>query len=118
MISYPVYKLLHLFSVIFFVALLSLQIFLNEKHKKIAIFSGILSLFVLIGGMGLLARLGISHRGGWPLWAIIKLLIWIALGIAFPILIKRTPKLKSLLWYPLVILVLLAVYSAVFKPGM
>ncbi len=116
MISYEIYKTLHLFSVIFFIATLALQIYLNQKHKKIAIYSGILSFLVLLGGFGLLARIGISHREGWPLWAVLKLVIWLILAIGFPITLKRKPSLVSKLWVPLSLLVLAAVYSAVFKP--
>lgn len=116
MISYSFYKLVHLFSVIFFLALISLQISIPEKNKKLSIYSGILSLFVLVGGMGLLARLGISHGGGWPLWASLKLFIWLLIAVTFPIFIKRMPKYKVYLWYPLIILALVAIYLAVYKP--
>jgi hypothetical protein len=116
MISYSNYKIIHLFSIIFFLALISLQISLPEKNKKLSIFSGILSLLTLIGGMGLLARLGISHKGGWPWWASIKLIIWFLIAAGFPIIIKRSPKLKPYLWYPLVGLVFIAIYLAVIKP--
>jgi uncharacterized membrane protein SirB2 len=116
MISYDIYKILHVFSVVFFISVLGIQIFLAEKNKKLSIFSGILSLFVLVGGMGLLARLGVSHQGGWPMWATIKLVIWFLIAAGFPIILKRSPKLKPYLWYPLVGLVFIAIYLAVIKP--
>jgi hypothetical protein len=115
MISYEFYKVLHVFSVIGFIALLYLQLNLDHKDKKMAIFSGILTLLVLTGGMGLLARLNISHSHGWPLWAKLKLTIWLLLGIGVPVINKRFPQFKRMASRVLFLMVLLAVILAVYK---
>ena len=53
------------------------------RRRQSLIASGVLSLIVLTGGMGLLARLGY----GWPVWVFGKLACWLVLsalaGIAF-----------------------------------
>jgi uncharacterized membrane protein SirB2 len=51
--------------------------------------TGISSFIILVGGMGLLARLGISHKEGWPLWAYLKLGFWLIIVALVPILSKK-----------------------------
>lgn len=115
MISYEFYKVLHVFSVIGFVSLLYFQLNLDHKDKKMAIFSGIFTLLVLTGGMGLLARLNISHTHGWPLWVKLKLTIWLLLGLGIPVINKRFPQFKRIASRGLFFIVLLAVILAVYK---
>ncbi len=86
----------------------------HASRKLIGALHGTALLIILVGGFGLLARLGFG--GGMPLWAIAKLLIWLALG-AMPALLYRMPgKAKPLLFVTL-ILAGLAAWTAVYKPG-
>ena len=54
-----------------------------ERRKATLMWSGILSLLMLTGGFGLLAR--VVH--GWPVWVLIKMVCWLGLsavaGMAF-----------------------------------
>ncbi len=63
-----------------------------KRRKKALMLTGILSLVMLVGGFGLLARLNF----GWPGWIIAKILCWVVLsalaGLAF-----RKPKAAGLL---------------------
>lgn len=122
MLSYQFYLVLHLVGI--FLILVPLGgIALHtinggtrdyQARKWAAITHGIGLLIALVGGFGLLARLGIVR--GWPAWVWVKLVIWFALG-AFPILLYRARALSKLWWFLIVFLAGLAAYMAVFKPN-
>ena len=105
MISYPVYKVVHLLGI--FMVLLSLGGTLlwfgtggsrNHSWRRfMAITHGAGLLLALVGGFGLLARLGTVH-GGLPGWVWAKLGIWTVLGGALA-LVSRLPRLAQLLWW-------------------
>ena len=71
-------------------------------------------LLVLVSGFGLLARLGLAQ--GMPVWAYVKLGVWGAFALAISLL-KRKGQLGWPLYSLLVIIYLVAVYSAVYKPA-
>lgn len=77
-----------------------------------AITSGIGMLLSLVGGFGLLAVL----KYGWPLWVLVKLVIWILLG-AMIVVINRKPNLSQVWWWSTVILGMIALYMVILKPG-
>lgn len=79
-------------------------------RKKAFITHGLGMILALVAGFGLLAPMD-----GFPLWAILKVLIWIALG-AFVSLIKRKPEGTSLYWWGSIVLAIAAAYLALFKP--
>ena len=89
MISYSIYKIVHLLGVM--MVFLSLggvimhAINGGEKEhswrKPVAITHGIGLLLALVGGFGLLARLGVMH-GTLPGWVLAKLGIWFVFGEA------------------------------------
>jgi len=122
MISYSIYKIVHLLGV--------LAIFLSlggvatnaingggrghAWRKPIAITHGIGLLFSLIGGFGLLARLGIVH-GGLPGWVIAKLAIWFVFAGLIGVMIRK-PNWAKLLWPVILVLGGLAAYLAGYKP--
>ena len=86
----------------------------HSWRKPIAITHGIGLLLSLVGGFGLLARLGIVH-GGLPGWAILKLFIWV-LFAALIGLIPRKPQLAKPLWILIILLGAIAAYLAGSKP--
>lgn len=77
-----------------------------------AITSGIGLLFLLVGGFGLQAKM--MH--GWPIWIIIKIVIWIALG-GLIVLINRKPAFAQWLWWATLLLGISAVTLGLYKPG-
>lgn len=87
--SYEFYKVLHVFSVIIFAILGMMAIYKDKLPKAAKITLGTFSLLVLVGGMGLLARIGVSHGQGFPTWVSIKIVIWLALAALFGIISKR-----------------------------
>lgn len=107
-----IYSLIHVFSIL----MLSGSIFYiaanPQKHKKAKMMSitGILGLLALVGGFGLIAKLGYSYTAG---WVIVKAVVWLFLmalaGMAF-----RKP--KGFVLSSLVVAVAIAVYMVYFKP--
>ncbi|HSG30913.1 MAG TPA: hypothetical protein VLB82_05140 [Thermodesulfobacteriota bacterium] len=120
MISYETYKVLHVAAVFFLLFSLSTYlIVINsniEKFKKLAgIMHGISMFIVLLGGFGLLARLGIIHGMDWPPWVWGKLVIWVIMG-GMTFFIKKLQPQAAILWFTVPILAIIAVYFAVYKP--
>lgn len=121
MISVAVYKNIHLIGV--FMVLMALGGMLLHRinggmqqhawRKPVAITHGVGLLLVLLGGFGMLARLGIFWP--WPGWVTVKVIIWIVLG-ALVTLIFRKPTLAKPLWWMTIVLAGLAAYLAGNKP--
>ena len=119
MFPYAAYKVLHIAGVFFLLFSLASYIVLSqnslEKGKKLAsIFHGISLFIVLLGGFGLLARLGITGSD-WPAWVWMKLIVWILLGLSLYI-IKKIPSISHVMWFVIPILAIISVYLAVYKP--
>lgn len=51
--------------------------------------TGIMLFFVLLGGMGLKK---FAAPGHWPLWINVKLVIWLFVGLAGHVVVKRFPQ--------------------------
>lgn len=119
--SYPFYKVLHLFGI--FMVLMSLggialhmanggaRQFMNRKW--IGMLHGVGLLIALIGGFGLLARLGLTK--GFPSWIWGKLAIWLFLGFV-PALFYRRPQMAKTLWLAVFVLAVVSASLAVYKP--
>ena len=96
--SYETYKILHLIGVFsLFLALGALLIQGNNKQtkKNLMMLHGIAVLILFVTGFGLLARLDIFRDI--PTWAILKIGIWLILGIVIPILLSLKFN-KTWLW--------------------
>jgi hypothetical protein len=122
-VPYELYRLIH-FAGIFltFLALggLTLRALTGGGEavlaRRIALASHGFGLFlVLLGGFGMLARLG--PHGAMGTWVWIKLGVWLVLGAAV-VVAKRLPKASTLLWALLPVLGLVAAWSAQSKPGL
>ena len=118
--SYEVYKVLHVFSVILtFSVLGGLALHAanggtresNSMAKLTGILHGVGLLMILVGGFGLLARLGTGF-GGW-VWA--KIAIWLVVGASAAV-IKRSPSLSRMLLWLLPVLAGVAAWLAINKP--
>lgn len=113
--STQVYQLLHLISGFLLVAT-TFQAFAAptpERRRKTLIVSGVLTLLVLVGGFGLLARFGYD----WDTWVFIKIAAWLVVsslaGIAF-----RRPALARPLSIVCAVAVAIAVWAVYYKPGL
>ncbi len=121
MISYAVYKVMHLVGVLMvFLALggvVTNAVVDGRKHvgwrRSIAITHGVGMLLSLVGGFGLLARLGLVQ--GLPGWVWVKLAIWLFLGLTIGVL-ARKPAWAKPLWVLVLLLGGVSAYLAGSKP--
>jgi hypothetical protein len=119
--SYEVYKILHLTGIILIfsglVGLLTVKMsngIVEGKTKSLIFMShGIGLLLALVGGFGLLARLGLARDI--PNWVFGKLAIWLILGGAIAI-VKRKGQLGWPIFAGLILLFIAAAYLAILKP--
>ena len=82
-----------------------------ETRKKVMIITGIASLFVLIGGFGLQAKLSV----GWPGWFVVKMVCWLALSALAGIGYRRRGAAGTLSAVA-VIIAIVAVLMVYLKP--
>ena len=122
MISYSVYKIVHLVGV--------MMVFLSvggaamhaingggRQHswrRPLAITHGFGLVLALIGGFGLLARIGVVH-GSLPGWVIAKLAIWLLFAVMIGLVIRKQTWAKSI-WIVTLLLGGAAAYLAGSKP--
>lgn len=118
--SYFAYKWIHLVGV--FMVLVSFGSLVvvhslapsDEKWRRLgAITNGIGLVVVLVAGFGLMARLGLSTA--FPVWLLLKLLIWLLFGVLMMVASRRS-ELAGVLWWSSLILAALAAYLALYKP--
>ncbi|HSF32973.1 MAG TPA: hypothetical protein VLK82_21185 [Candidatus Tectomicrobia bacterium] len=121
MIAILVYKNLHLIGVFMILVALGGVILQQiqaapRQHtwrRPVAITHGIGMVLVLVGGFGMLARLGIFWP--WPGWIVGKIIIWLVLGLLIAV-IGRAPALAKPLWWISIALAAIAAYLALNKP--
>ena len=87
---------------------------LPENRRKTVIISGLLSLVMLVGGFGLVARL---YDNQWHVFILIKLGCWLGLA-AMAGLAYRKPAQVRTMAYISRLLVLVAVWAVYFRPFM
>ncbi len=111
------YRVLHISSIIFFFAGFG-GAMLSDKNSKInKIITGISSLLILVAGMGLIkAALGLGHGDKWPGFLHAKMTIWFLLVVGAPILSKRLTKFRTLAFYGVLLLGVMATYIIIYKP--
>ncbi|MES2306744.1 MAG: hypothetical protein V4558_14670 [Gemmatimonadota bacterium] len=123
MISYGIYKIVHLsgmfllFTILGGIALHVLNGGTRESNvgRKLAgALHGVALFVILLGGFGMLARLGMV-RGAFPGWIWAKLTIWVILGV-FGTLPYRRPEVAKVYLFALPLLGALAAWFAIYKP--
>ena len=119
--SHTVYNLLHLFGVMLMFAALGGSVAAaaggnaSPPLKKLAgMVHGIALVIILVGGFGMLARLGIT--GAWPLWVWLKLVIWLLFGAA-TVVIRRAGGVTGWLLVLLPVLGGVSAWLALFRVG-
>lgn len=122
MIAYEVYKVLHLggmfllFTVLGGIALHVLNGGTRESNagrKLVGALHGVALFIILLGGFGMLARLGIVT--GWPGWVWVKLGVWVVLPVLGTLPYRKPATAKAvLLALPLV--GAFTAWVAIYKP--
>lgn len=88
----------------------------NAARKLLIGMHGFGVFLILLGGFGLLARIGFAHGSGFPLWLWVKLGLWTVFAVAAALPYRmRTATRPMLLVLPL--LAMAAAAMAVYKPG-
>lgn len=82
-----------------------------ETRKKVLMITGIMSLLMLVSGIGLLHKLQL----GFPGWAIVKLVCWLGLSAVAGIAYKRRAQADTIMVVSLV-LAIVAVTMVYLKP--
>ncbi|MAZ47664.1 MAG: hypothetical protein CME65_03825 [Halobacteriovoraceae bacterium] len=116
MLSYQVYKIVHVVSIVLFFSMFAKAAYAAKSEKMDKISTGIFLVLILIGGFGLMARLGIGKGGGWPVWIYLKLAIWTIVGAVGHISLKRFPQHSVKVFWGSVGLLTVASYLANYKP--
>ncbi len=124
MFSRDFYEILHILGIaLMFVAIGGVAIHAanggtkadSATRKLVSIGHGIGALLVLVGGFGMLARIGMQQGAGFPPWLWIKIAIWAMLSVVV-LIPYRKPALARPFFVLLPLLAGVAVYMAVYKP--
>ena len=115
---YAIYKLLHVIGLmILFLGmggmLLRARAEQDRAPKGTAALHGVGLFVMLVGGFGMMARLGIHWP--WPGWLIAKLCVWLIIG-ALPVLVRRQVIPRGPAWLVAPGLGALAAWFAIGKP--
>ena len=123
MLSHAAYKLVHLAAILMlFSGIGGLWAISRNKsagdpsaaRKVLMALHGVALLLILVGGFGMLARLGL--HGGWPPWVWIKIVLWLVIG-AWPVVLRRIERPSTLIFLIAPILGAIAAWAALFHIG-
>ena len=116
MISYELYKVLHISFVFLTLSFIAAMLLGNLSAKWSKISMGISGLLILVTGMGLIARLGFKHGEMFPFWIWGKMVIWLLLTAGGAIFAKRlVGKSRTIAFFGLIAIAILAVTFAIYK---
>jgi hypothetical protein len=87
----------------------------NRARALVAARHGAGVLLILVGGFGMLARLGFRHGANFPGWLWVKLAVWVTVA-ALVVVPYRRPALAKPVYLALPILGGVAAYMAIYKP--
>jgi hypothetical protein len=120
---YNVYKLIHFLGIFIMLTTLAASGMHglnggtradNAYRKKLGVAHGGAAFLILLGGFGMLARLGLV-QGGLPLWVYLKLGIWAMLGLGLTLAYRGTRSARLLL-IAMPLFAVLAAAVALYKP--
>lgn len=117
--SYEFYRLMHFLGIFLALTAISGQIIAailqqpkqHPAKRFLSISHGVGLVIALVGGFGLLAKLGV----GFPGWVHGKIAIWIVFGF-WGALAFRQQKLARVLWLGMIALGVIGAYLARYKP--
>lgn len=124
MLSHQFYNVVHVVGIVLLVAALGgMTVHAMEggtratsrARRVVLSMHGAGLLLVLLGGFGMLARLGHLHGTAFPGWVWVKLAVWVAFG-ALAAVPYRRPELARPVLLALPVLGGLAAYMAIYKP--
>ena len=124
MLSHSVYNVLHVIGIVLIMtALGGLALHAinggtresNAGRRLMAALHGLGAFLVLLGGFGMLARIGFEHGAPFPGWLVAKIAVWLVLAGAV-MLPYRRPALARPLLLLLPVLAGLAAVMAIYKP--
>ena len=123
LMPYYAYRFIHLFGIFALIVTLGAAAMHGLKggtrkdnpwRMQLGTAHGVALFLILLGGFGMLARLGMA-QGGLPNWIYIKLVIWLIFGGALTAAYKgKAAAMRVLIFTPL--LGLLAAMTAWYKP--
>ena len=125
MLPYGFYKVLHILGIaLTLVALGGMTVHAlngglkaeNIARRLLIGMHGAGVLFILVGGFGLLARIGFAHGSGFPFWLWVKLGLWTLFAVIAAVPYRRPESGKALL-LALPVLAMAAAAMAVYKPS-
>jgi hypothetical protein len=87
----------------------------SQTRSLMGTVHGLGALLILVGGFGMLARIGFAHGTNFPGWLWVKIIVWLVLS-AIVLLPYRKPVLARPFVLILPLLAGLAVYMALYKP--
>ncbi len=87
----------------------------NSARGLVAAMHGTGVLLILVGGFGMLARLGFMHGANFPGWLWVKLVIWVTVAAALMIPYRKPAMARPLL-LALPVLAGIAAFMAIYKP--
>jgi hypothetical protein len=88
----------------------------SGAHRRTVLLMHGLGIFlILLGGFGMLARLGMVEESSWPGWLWVKIAVWGTLGLA-AFVPTRYPRAARPLLLFVPVLAGLAAYMAIYKP--
>lgn len=122
MFSYPFYNVVHIVGIILLMAAVggiatSAEAAVRPGWTRLGSlgFHAAGAFLILLGGFGMLARLGIAQGSNWPGWLWAKVIIWGVLALA-AFVPRRFPRTALPVMVLLPVLGGLAAYMAIYKP--
>jgi hypothetical protein len=119
MISYEIYKLIHILCLLLFAVTIGQLLYPDHllSSRKGKFFTGFVSFFILVSGMGLVARIGFKHAQAFPLWISLKIFNWFAINLALYFMFKlKSIKNKIIPAMIILILTIINIWAAINKP--
>jgi len=109
--------MIHIISIVLFFSLYAAAAYQGKSALRDKILTGVFLIFILVAGMGLVARIGIPHGAGWPLWLKLKLAIWVIIGSSGHMILKRFPQHAVKAFWVSIGLLTISSYLANYKIG-